>query len=58
MRGKGRHDPCVLPRAAPMVEVRRDEMEWNGMVSVCLSDEKRGAVSGEVCMLLLLLSLK
>ena len=23
MRGKGRHDPCVLPRAAPMVEVRR-----------------------------------
>lgn len=21
MRGKGRHDPCVLPRAAPMVEV-------------------------------------
>lgn len=23
MRGKGRHDPCVLPRAAPMVEVRK-----------------------------------
>lgn len=21
LRGKGRHDPCVLPRAAPMVEV-------------------------------------
>lgn len=21
MRGKGRHDACVLPRAAPMVEV-------------------------------------
>jgi chorismate synthase len=20
MRGKGRHDPCVLPRAVPMVE--------------------------------------
>ena len=20
MRGKGRHDPCVLPRAIPMVE--------------------------------------
>ncbi|CAN0428836.1 unnamed protein product, partial [Discosporangium mesarthrocarpum] len=20
LRGKGRHDPCVLPRAAPMVE--------------------------------------
>ena len=20
LRGKGRHDPCVLPRAVPMVE--------------------------------------
>ncbi|CAM9540407.1 unnamed protein product [Ectocarpus sp. 4 AP-2014] len=29
MRGKGRHDPCVLPRAAPMVEA---------MVSLVLAD--------------------
>ncbi|CAN0078467.1 unnamed protein product, partial [Ectocarpus sp. 8 AP-2014] len=29
MRGKGRHDPCVLPRAAPMVEA---------MVALVLAD--------------------
>jgi len=29
MRGKGRHDPCVLPRAVPMVE---------SMVAVTLAD--------------------
>merc|ERR1712050_151293 len=29
LRGKGRHDPCVLPRAVPMVEV---------MVSLTLVD--------------------
>jgi chorismate synthase len=29
LRGKGRHDPCVLPRAVPMVE---------SMVALCLVD--------------------
>ena len=29
LRGKGRHDPCVLPRAVPMVEA---------MVALCLAD--------------------
>jgi len=29
LRGKGRHDPCVLPRAVPMVEA---------MVSITLVD--------------------
>ena len=29
MRGKGRHDPCVLPRAVPMVEA---------MVALVLAD--------------------
>ena len=29
LRGKGRHDPCVLPRAAPMVE---------SMVALVLAD--------------------
>ena len=29
LRGKGRHDPCVLPRAAPMVEA---------MVALVLAD--------------------
>ena len=30
MRGKGRHDPCVLPRAVPMVEA---------MVALVLADQ-------------------
>ena len=35
MRGKGRHDPCVLPRATPMVEVRQLRFgDWLKSVSL------------------------